>query len=44
MKKRNLLQIVLVVIALLLAYLLYESIMKPVRFNEEVSKREAAII
>ncbi len=44
MKKRNLLQIVLVVVALLLAYFLYESIMGPVRFNEEVSKRETAII
>lgn len=44
MKKRNLLQIVLVIVALLLAYFLYESIMGPVRFNEEVSKREASII
>lgn len=44
MNKKTIIQIVLVVVAIVLTYLVYDSIMRPVRFNEEVSKREAVII
>ncbi len=44
MNKKIIIQIVLIVVAIVLTYLVYDSIMKPVRFNEEVSKRELIII
>lgn len=44
MNKKLIIQIVLVVVAIVLSYLVYDSIMKPVRFNEQVSKREEGII
>jgi len=44
MKKKNIIQIGLITIALILTYLVYDSIMKPVRFNEEVSRSEEIII
>ena len=44
MKNKNIIQIGLVALALILTYLVYDSIMKPVKFNEEVSKRELVII
>jgi len=44
MKNKNILQIGLVTLALILTYLVYDSIMKPVKFNEEVSKKELVII
>ncbi len=44
MNKKNIIQIVLIAIAVVLSYLVYDSIMKPVRFNEEVTKRETIII
>ncbi|MFO7998524.1 MAG: hypothetical protein R6U86_06020 [Bacteroidales bacterium] len=37
-------QIGLALIIVVLVYLIYESIMEPVRFNQEVARREAAII
>ncbi len=37
------LNIVLSVIIIVLAYLLFQSIMKPIRFNQEKDAREAAI-
>ncbi len=44
MKKRNILQIGLVTIAVILAYLVYDSIRKPLKFNDEVIRREEIII
>lgn len=44
MNKKIIIQIVLVVSAIVLTVLVYNSIMKPVKFNEEVSKRELIII
>jgi hypothetical protein len=44
MNKKLIIQIVLIVVAIVLSYLVYDSIMKPVRFNEKVSKREEDII
>lgn len=44
MNKKLIIQIVLIVVAIVLSYLVYDSIMKPVRFNEQVSKREEDII
>ena len=40
----NVIKIVLLVIILVLAYLIYDSIMRPVRFNKEVDKRNKAIV
>jgi hypothetical protein len=37
-------QIVLLIVIVVLAYLIYDSIMEPVRFNQEVARREAQII
>lgn len=37
-------QIALIVVIVVLGYLIYESIMEPVRFNQEVARREALII
>ena len=37
-------QIGLTIVILVLVYLIYDSIMEPVRFNQEVARREAAII
>ncbi len=44
MNKKLIIQIVLIVVAIVLSYMVYDSIMKPVRFNEQVNKREEAII
>lgn len=40
----NIIKILLAVIILILAYLVYDSIMRPVRFNKEVEKRSKAVI
>jgi hypothetical protein len=40
---RAVINILLTVVIIILAYLLYESIMDPIRFNNERDKREAAI-
>ena len=37
-------QIALAIVIIVLAYLIYESIMEPVRFNQEVARREAMIV
>ncbi len=42
--KKTILQIVLLAIALFLVYLIYESIMQPVRFNKERDLRTEAVI
>lgn len=41
---RKVLQIVLAIAAIALAYLLYESIMEPIRFEQERAKRYSAVI
>ena len=40
----NIVKIVLLVVILVLAFLVYESLMKPVRFNNEVNARNKAVI
>lgn len=40
----NIIKILLAVVILILAYFVYESIMGPVRFNKEVTKRSNAVI
>jgi len=40
----NIIKIVLLVVILVLAFLVYESLMKPVRFNNEVTARNKAVI
>jgi type II secretory pathway pseudopilin PulG len=40
----NIIKIVLLVVILVLAYLVYESLMKPVRFNNEVTARNKTVI
>jgi hypothetical protein len=40
----NIIKIVLLVVILVLAFLVYESVMKPVRFNKEVNTRSKAVI
>lgn len=40
----NIIKILLLVVIIVLAYLVYESVMGPVRFNKEVSKRDKAVI
>jgi hypothetical protein len=40
----NIIKILLLVVIVILAYLLYESVMRPVRFNKEVTKRSDAVI
>ena len=40
----NIIKILLLVVIIVLAYLVYESVMRPVRFNQEVSKRSDAVI
>jgi hypothetical protein len=40
----NIIKIVLLVVILALAYFVYESVMKPVRFNNEVNLRSKAVI
>ncbi len=42
--KRGTLQIVLSVVIIVLGYMIYDSIMQPVRFNKAVSQREAKVI
>jgi len=41
---KTIIQIVLALVIVILGYLIYESIMEPVRFNQEVSHREALIV
>lgn len=40
----NIIKVLLLVIIVVLAYLVVESVMKPVRFNKEVTKRSNAVI
>lgn len=40
----NIIKILLLVVIFILVYLLYESVMRPVRFNKEVTKRSDAVI
>lgn len=40
----NVIKILLLVVILVLVYLVYESVMRPVRFNQEVDKRSSAVI
>jgi type II secretory pathway pseudopilin PulG len=40
----NVIKVVLLVVILVLAFLVFESIMRPVRFNQEVNKRNNAVI
>ena len=40
----NIIKVLLLVVIIVLAYLVYESVMRPVRFNQEVEKRSAAVI
>jgi hypothetical protein len=40
----NIIKILLLVVIIVLAYLVYESVMRPVRFNKEVEKRSEAVI
>ncbi|MBK6962381.1 MAG: hypothetical protein IPH20_00225 [Bacteroidales bacterium] len=42
--KSNILKIVLAVVVIVLGYLLYTSIMKPIRFQEEISRRNTHIV
>lgn len=42
--KRTIIQIVLLVVIIVLAYLVYESINKPMKFNAEKDKREVFVI
>ncbi len=41
---KTIIQIALAIIIVVLGYFIYESIMEPVRFNQEVAQREALII
>jgi hypothetical protein len=41
---KTIIQIVLALVIVILGYFIYESIMEPVRFNQEVSHREALIV
>ncbi len=41
---KTVIQIVMVIVIVVLVYLIYDSIMEPVRFNQEVARREALII
>ena len=40
----NIIKILLLVVIIVLGYLVYESVMGPVRFNKEVDKRSEAVI
>jgi len=40
----NIIKVLLLVVIIVLAYLVYDSVMRPVRFNKEVSKRNVAVI
>lgn len=40
----NIIKVLLLVVIFVLAYLVYESVMRPVRFNQEVTKRSDAVI
>ncbi len=40
----NVVKILLLVVIIVLAYLVYDSVMRPVRFNKEVNKRSEAVI
>jgi hypothetical protein len=42
--KRTIIQVVLLLVIIVLAYLVYESVNKPLQFNAEKDKREAAVI
>jgi len=41
---RTVIQIILALVILFLVYMVYESIMEPVRFNKELDKRKTAVI
>ena len=41
---KTIIQIGLAIVILVLVYFIYDSIMEPVRFNEEVERREAMVI
>lgn len=41
---KTIIQIALAIVILVLIYFIYESIMEPVRFNQEVARREAMIV
>ncbi len=43
-RMKTAIQIVLVIVIVVLGYLVYDSIMEPVRFSQEVEKRESTII
>ncbi|MCB0805809.1 MAG: hypothetical protein KDC05_08420 [Bacteroidales bacterium] len=40
----NIIKVILLVVIVVLAYLVFESVMRPVRFNKEVEKRSSAVI
>lgn len=42
--KKGILQIALVIVIIILAYLIYESIMEPVRYNQERNRRREIVI
>lgn len=42
--KYKIIQVILIAIAIVLGYLIYDSIMQPVRFNKEKDTREAVVI
>lgn len=41
--KHTIIKVVLFIVIIILAYLLYESIMRPLRFNSDVAEREKAV-
>lgn len=41
---KTIIQIGLAIVILVLVYFIYDSIMEPVRFNQEVSRREAMVV
>jgi len=42
--KYKIIQVILIAIAIVLAYFIYESVMQPVRFNNEKNAREAVVV
>ena len=40
----NIIKVLLLVVIIVLVYLVYDSVMRPVRFNQEVDKRNTAVI
>jgi hypothetical protein len=41
---KTVIQVLLILVIVVLVYFIYESVMEPVRFNQEVAKREAEIV